>query len=93
MVYSQENGEEVEGIEPERQEKALISVARSSKININTATPQELESLSGIGPAKARAIVDYRASKGRFTTIEEVMDVKGIGQATFEKIRDNITVN
>jgi competence protein ComEA len=62
----------------------------SGKINLNTATLEQLDSLSGIGPSKARAIIDYRNSQGGFKSIEELMNVKGIGQATFDKIKDQI---
>ncbi len=62
------------------------------KININIATLQELELLPGIGPAIAQRIVDYRAENGNFKTIEDIMNVRGIGQATFEKMRPNISV-
>jgi len=63
-----------------------------AKININAAGAEELESLPGIGPSKARAIIDYREKNGYFGAIEEITDVSGIGTATFEKIKDDITV-
>ncbi len=62
------------------------------KININTATSDELQQLSGIGEVKAKAIIEYRTNYGNFTTIDELMNVKGIGEKTFEKIKDSITV-
>jgi len=61
-------------------------------ININTATLEQLDTLSGIGPAIAQRIIDYRAANGPFTSIEQIKDVKGIGDALFDKIKDNITV-
>ncbi|HSO27508.1 MAG TPA: ComEA family DNA-binding protein [Anaerolineales bacterium] len=61
-------------------------------ININTAPADTLELLSGIGPVMAARIVAYRAEIGGFKTIEEIMDVSGIGPATFEKLKDQITV-
>ena len=61
-------------------------------ININTATQEELETLSGIGPVTARKIIEYRESNGPFTAIEEIQKVSGIGPVTFEKIKDFITV-
>lgn len=64
-----------------------------SAVNINTATTQELQTLPYIGPAKAQAIVDYRKEKGAFKTIEDITQVKGIGKATFEKLKGEITVN
>jgi competence protein ComEA len=62
-------------------------------ININTASLEELDSLPGIGPTLAQRIIDYREEHGPFATIEEIMEVSGIGPATFENIKDLITVN
>lgn len=64
----------------------------SRMININTATASELTSLNGIGETKAEAIIAYREEHGAFGTIDEIMQVDGIGQGTFDKIKDNITV-
>lgn len=64
----------------------------AGKININTATLAELDTLVGIGPAKAKAIIDYRASKGGFKSIDELDNVSGIGKATIDKFRDQITI-
>jgi competence protein ComEA len=61
-------------------------------IDINTASLEELDTLSGIGPAIAQRIIDYRQSHGPFQSIEQIKDVKGIGDALFEKIKDHITV-
>ena len=64
----------------------------NAKVNINTASAEELMSLSGIGPTKAQAIVDYRTNFGNFTSIDQLTSVSGIGEKTLEKIRDDITV-
>lgn len=65
----------------------------SGKVNINTATVEELdEKLTGVGPAIAKRIVDYRNSVGKFNSIEEIMNVSGIGEKTFEKFKDLICV-
>lgn len=61
-------------------------------ININTATFEELQTLSGIGEAKAAAIIAYRVEHGIFNDISEIMNVNGIGEKIFEKIRGQITV-
>ena len=61
-------------------------------ININTATSEELQALSGIGEAKAAAIIAYREEHGAFNDISGIMDVSGIGEKIFEKIRGQITV-
>ncbi len=61
-------------------------------ININTASLEELDSLPGVGPTTAQRIIDYRNTNGPFTTIDEIMDVSGIGPATYDEIKDLITV-
>ncbi|NMH74999.1 ComEA family DNA-binding protein [Bacillus sp. RO2] len=61
-------------------------------VNINTATEEELTSLTGIGPSKAKAIIDHRTDNGLFKNIEDIMQVTGIGQKSFEKLRNEITV-
>ncbi len=61
-------------------------------IDINTASLQELDTLPEIGPVTAQRIIDYRIANGSFTNIEELLDVKGIGQVTFDKIKNLVTV-
>lgn len=61
-------------------------------ININTADLAELDKLPGIGPAIGQRIIDWRTQNNNFKTIEDVKNVKGIGDATFEKMKDMITV-
>ncbi len=63
-----------------------------ARININTADEQELQNIRGVGPAIAKRIVDYREQNGAFTAIEELKKVRGIGNKTFEKMKDTITV-
>lgn len=70
----------------------IIDPAPGGLINLNTATAEQLDSLPGIGPAIAQRIIDYRESVGGFTTIEEITQVSGIGEATFAKIKASITV-
>jgi len=64
----------------------------SDKININTADATELDKLPGIGPARAADIIDYRQSHGGFKSIEEIKNISGIGDKTFENMKDLITV-
>lgn len=64
----------------------------SKKININTATQEELTSLSGIGESKAKSIIKYREENGNFKSIEDIMKVSGISENLFAKIKENITV-
>jgi competence protein ComEA len=61
-------------------------------INVNTATATELEALPGIGEVISQAIVDYRTQNGPFSSVEDLLDVSGIGDATLENIRDLVTV-
>jgi competence protein ComEA helix-hairpin-helix repeat region len=68
------------------------STAQEGKININTATKEELMQLTGIGESKAVSILSYRETNGKFQTIEELKNISGIGDATFEKLREQITV-
>lgn len=64
----------------------------SGKVNINTADETQLTTLSGIGPSKAQAIIAYREENGGFSSIEEIMNVQGIKEGTFGKIKDDIAV-
>lgn len=64
----------------------------SSLVNINTADITELQTLTGIGPAKAQAIIDYRDENGQFKTIEELKEVNGFGEKTVEKLKESITI-
>jgi len=64
----------------------------SNKININKADATELQNIPGIGPAKAAAIIDYREKNGPFKEPEQLMEISGIGEKTFEKMKDTVTV-
>ena len=67
-------------------------ISNSTKVNLNTATKEELLTLNGIGDAKAESIIKYREDNDGFKTIEEIKNVSGIGEAAYEKIKDSITV-
>lgn len=64
----------------------------TGKININTAGSEELQQLPRIGPTVAQRIIDYREKNGKFSRIEDLMKVRGIGEKTFEGLKDLITV-
>lgn len=68
--------------------------AKSSdgRININTADSTQLQELTGVGPATAEKIIDYRKQNGRFQSIEDIKNVSGIGDKTYEKLKDHIKV-
>ena len=71
--------------------KAGIAVS-SAKVNINTAGAEELVSLKGVGAATAQNILNYREANGRFKSVEDLQNVKGIGGKRFERLKDQIAV-
>lgn len=79
-------------MESESDKKQSSSAASLNLVNLNTATLQELDSLPGVGPATAKNILEYREKYGGFASIEEIKNVKRIGDKTFEKLKDYITV-
>ncbi len=66
--------------------------ATKKKININSATVEELKTLSGIGEVRAKSIVDYRESNGKFNSIDDLANITGIGLKTIEKLRDMVDI-
>ena len=78
---------------PDEDNDACLNTNKSveGKININSASKEELESLPGIGESKANSIIEYRNSN-KFNSIEDIKNVNGIGDSLFEKIKDNIEV-
>ena len=87
--------EETEGLDPETFEYDVPAAdpVSQGKININKATAEELKSLSGIGEAKALAIIEYRETNGAFRETADIMKVSGIGEALYNKIKDDIDVS
>lgn len=83
---SQQAAEQVAGASSQEEQN------NSDKININTATAEELDTLPNIGPARAADIITYREQNGGFKTIEEIKNIKGIGDKSFEDLKDLITV-
>ena len=71
--------------------EASSSGSSQDLININTASVEELDSLPGIGPTIAQRIIDYRDENGPFQTIEDILNVSGVGPSTFDQIKDLIT--
>ncbi|MBQ6759123.1 MAG: helix-hairpin-helix domain-containing protein [Selenomonadaceae bacterium] len=69
-----------------------ISTASSDLVNINTADTERLETLKGIGPALAQRIIEYREQNGAFQSIDELKNVRGIGQKKFDAFKDKITI-
>ena len=71
---------------------APVLVVAGDKVNINTASKEELSGLIGIGPVIAERIIEYRNKNGPFKNKEEITKIKGIGEKTFEKIKDLIVI-
>ena len=82
---SENNGENVK-------EDNITTKKEGTKVNINTASLEELDQLPGIGSAIAQRIIDYRSEHGEFKKVEDIQEVKGIGDAKFNEIKDDITV-
>ena len=62
-------------------------------VNINTATPGELDGVKGIGPSKAQAIVDYRSKNGPFKRLDDLKNVKGFGEKSITKLKSELSVS
>ena len=81
-----------ESITNNEKENNILESNTTSKISLNKATLKELMTLTGIGESKAKAIIEYREKNNGFKTIDEIKKVSGIGNSTYEKIKDNITI-
>lgn len=90
VIYIPAIGEEEQVIHESVQLGGLKN--SDGKVNINQASQSELETLPGIGPAKAMAIIEHREKNGLFQKIEDLMLISGIGEKTFEKLAEQITV-
>ena len=66
--------------------------ASTEKVNINTATAEQLQTLPGVGPALAKTIIEHRTKSGKFNKIEELLNVKGVGEKKFQKMKDRLVV-
>ena len=69
-----------------------VSITKNNKININTANVSELKQITGIGESTANKIIDYRENVGKFKKIEDIKEVKGIGDSKFESLKNKITI-
>jgi competence protein ComEA len=75
-----------------KEKPAKASTAAIATVNLNTATQAQLETLPGIGAASAKRIIEYRQKNGGFRKVEELMNVKGIGEKSFLKLKQHLTV-
>ena len=71
---------------------AMLSPQVYAVVDLNTGTQSELETVKGLGPAKAKAIIEYRTKNGPFATVDDLDKVKGFGKASIDKIRTEVTV-
>ena len=82
-----------ENIEKEEKMENKVNKKTTSLVNINTATQTELETLPGIGPSIALKIINYRKENGKFSNVEELKNVNGIGDNKFEAMKKYVTCN
>ncbi|ODV57154.1 helix-hairpin-helix domain-containing protein [Lysinibacillus fusiformis] len=92
VIYIPIKGEHFEDASTNLFISPMESKNKDQKININIADTETLATLPGIGPSKAQSILSYREENGRFQTIDDLKNISGIGEKTFEKIKDSITV-
>lgn len=96
VIYVPEIGEEdkgdLENILVGTSGDAVTKGTSGGLVNLNTATQEDLQTLTGIGPSKANAILEYRETVGKFKEVDELKQVTGIGDKTFERLRDSISV-
>ena len=83
----------LEEAEERKQSSLNVEDTRSQKVNINVASKEQLMTIPGIGEAKALAIIAYREKNGMFSKIEDVMNVEGIKDGMFAKMKEYIVVN
>jgi competence protein ComEA len=84
VIYVAAKGEEIEPLVTKTENE------KGEKLNINSAELSELQQLSGVGPSKAQSIISYREENGPFTSIEQLLEVRGIGEKTIEDWKDKI---
>lgn len=97
VVYVATQGEPIDDVGQEASAQGQgdlsgQSSGESDKINLNTATSQELQTIPGIGEKRAQDIIDYREEKGGFTSVDELKNISGIGDKTYEKLKDEVEV-
>ena len=89
LVVTERDGDEPM---PEESEDPAPGILEGERIDLNTASAGDLDRLPGIGPARAEAIISHRETNGPFTCVEDLMEVKGIGEGILNGLRDYVTV-
>lgn len=93
MIYIPEKGKDAVNPQIVNNTSATSGItSNQQKINLNTAKESELTSITGLGPSKAKAIIEYRETKGSFNKIDQLKEIKGFGDKTYEKLKDYLTV-
>lgn len=93
VIYVPKEGEDTTDMIPMPTGQAVTSSAKDETgIRVNEASIEELQTLQGIGPAKAEAIIQYREENGLFQQVEDLLNVSGIGEKTLDNIRDDIVI-
>lgn len=87
VTASNQNTSEVVAVPYTESDTSMKSSAQNTKLDVNAATAEQLVSIKGIGPSKAAAIIKYRNEIGGFTSIEELVEVKGIGQKALANLK------
>lgn len=91
-IPNREEEKQIETTEVKRNNTGTVKITKNSKININKASISELKQITGIGESTANKIIDYRDNVGKFKKIEDIKEVKGIGDSKYESIKDKITI-
>lgn len=92
VIVVPKKGEEVNSELAQAPTSQKKEVGKEVKVNINTATVEELKTLKGIGEKKAEAIIEYRKKNGSFKNKEELMKVRGIGKKLYESFQERVIV-
>lgn len=93
VIYVPRPGEEQPAESPVLAPQASENVHGSGAVNLNTATVEELQTLSGIGEKKAADIISYREAHGPFKQVDDLLQISGIGEKTLDKFREQVTVS
>lgn len=91
-IPNREEEKQIETTEVKGNNTGTVKITKNNKININKASISELKQITGIGESTANKIIDYRDNVGKFKKIEDIKEVKGIGDSKYESIKDKITI-
>ena len=92
VIIERGNNEKIAASVTDTEQEVIEETKDTGKVDLNTATSEELQIAPGIGPAKAEAIIKYRTEYGNFSSVDELIEITGIGEKTLAKIRDYYVV-